>query len=283
MANEIKAKITQLTSLPTIPLVITKLIVIMKKENPSIDEFVDVIKHDQSITSKIVSIANSPFFGYPGRINSLEQAVLMLGFDLIKSISLSVSIFTIFPIPYVTLKKMWSHSFKVADLSSFLYRKITGKNSCICFLSGLLHDIGRAILLNIKSSDHSADILHELYKLKADELLKSETEIFQCNHTEAGKWFLEKLFFPEEIVAPIYYHHYYDRFLGYNIPYKDIVQSIYLAEGLIDFIKPDSLNDGQWTENHLALLKENNIFESDLKEIKEGFLTTIDTANNFFD
>lgn len=282
MENDIKTKIINLTSLPTVPVIISRLIKIMKKENASIDDLVDVIKHDQSITTKIVSIANSPFFGYPGRINSIEQAVLMLGFDLVKSISLSVSIFTIFPIPYVSLKNMWSHAFKVASLSSLLYNKTTGKNSGVSFLCGLLHDIGRAIFLTLTPTNHSA-ILQELYKLKSYELLDAEKKLFQCTHNEAGKLFLEKLFFPEEIIIPIYYHHYYDKFIDYNIPHKDVVQSIYLAEGLIDLIRPDAMNDGQWSEKHLALIKQNDINEVELEEIKGSFFEIIESSNNFFE
>lgn len=283
MTTDIKTKITELSLLPTIPVVITKLIGVMKKENASIDELVDVIKHDQSITTRIVSIANSPFFGYPGRINSLDQAVLMLGFDLVKSISLSVSIFTMFPIPYVTLKQMWGHAFKVASLCGMLCNKISSKSSGICFLSGLLHDIGRAVLLVIKDPIHSPDSLQKLYQLKADELIESETMLFECNHAEAGRWFLERLFFPEEITLPVYYHHYLNKVPDHKMPNGDIILAIYLAEGLIDFIKPDSFNDGKWTENHSILFEEIGFKEKDLEEIKQQFLITIDAGNSFFD
>ncbi len=283
MATDIKTKITELSSLPTIPVIITKLIGVLRKENLSIDELVDVIKHDQSITHRIVAIANSPFFGYPGRINSLEQAILMLGFDLVKSISLSVSIFTIFPIPYVTLKKMWGHAFKVASLSGLLCNRISGKSSGIYFLAGLLHDIGRAVLLSIKDSGASPDSIQSLYHLRADELIESENILFGCNHTDAGKLFLERLFFPKEIILPVYYHHHLDKAPDYNSPNSEIILAIYLAEGLIDIVKHDSMNDGKWTENHLILLKEAGFSENDLEEIKEYFLTTIDSANNFFD
>lgn len=283
MSSHTISKIKGLSSMPTIPVVISKLINILKNENASINELVEVIKHDQSIISRIVSIANSPFFGYPGRINSIEQAVLMLGFNLVKSISLSVSIFTVFPIPYVKLKKMWAHAFKVATLSGSLCMKISGNNAGVCFLSGLLHDIGRAIFLSINNSHHPSESFEALYRLKANKLIEAEKLLFDCDHTEAARWFLEELFFPEEIIIPVYYHHNLGDISCCSAPYKDIILSLYLAEGLIEEIEPDTLNDGQFTESHSNLLKEAGITEETMVEIMENFALGSASAKNFFE
>jgi HD-like signal output (HDOD) protein len=283
MNSDTKSKITEISSLPTIPVIISKLIGILKNENASMTELVEVIRHDQSITSRIVSIANSPFFGYPGRINSLEQAVLMLGFNLVKSISLSISILTMFPIPYVTLKKMWAHAFKVASLSGLLCTRITGNNSGVCFLAGLLHDVGRTIFLTLNKMHYPTGSLENLTRLKAYELLEAEKSLFQCNHADAAKWFLEELFFPEEIILPIYYHHNLENSSLSRLPHRDIILTLYLAEGLISKIETDILNDGEFNETHMVLFREAGFSEKNLELLEEQFHSTIDSAKNFFE
>ncbi|MCX7914289.1 MAG: HDOD domain-containing protein [Thermodesulfovibrionales bacterium] len=282
MESDIKAKISELTSLSTLPIIISRLLKVISNENATLEELIEVIRHDQSLASRVVSIANSPFFGYPGRINSLEQAVLMLGFNIVKSISLGISIFTMFPIPYKKMKKMWAHAFNVATLSALFSHKFSPKNSSICFLSGLLHDIGRAVLLTIADSTQLSPFIQQQLHLKSAKLLELETKVFRCNHIEAGTWFLERLFFPQEIILPVYYHHHLDRPTYSKISHRDIVSTIFLCEGLIDILTNESPNDGEWGENHILLMESLGIYEKDLDEIKQKFLSMLETTNVFF-
>lgn len=284
MEIDIRSKISELSSLSTLPIIITRLIKVISNENTTIDELTEIIRHDQSLTTRIVSIANSPFFGYPGRINSLEQAILILGFDIVKSISLSISIFTMFPIPYVSMKKMWAHAFNVATLSALFSNIFIPKNSGICFLGGLLHDIGRLVLLTLTDVKQlPTQTLQQLSQLKCSELMESEAKLYRCNHTEAGKWFLERLFFPQEITLSVYHHHYLDKTIYNSINHRDIVLTVFLAEGFIDLIAKENANDGEWTNNHFILIENLGILQKDLEEIKEKFLLMRDATNTFFD
>lgn len=269
--DNIRDKIKQIAEVPTIPVIVSKLIKIMQNENSSIEELSEIISHDQSIASKIVAAANSPFFGYPGKINSIEQAILMLGFDFTKSIALGVSVFSIFQHRH-DIKKVWAHSYGVATLSGLMCPQIPVANKGICFLAGLLHDIGRALFIKLYSSEYAVLLTH-------GDAVSAEMNTFSFNHTQLGGWFLEGLSFPDEIVLPVFYHHGMDG----AIKHKGIVTAIYLAEGLISVLNPDIACDGQWTNEHEKVFKENGLAADDIRAYDSVLHDELQSMRNFFE
>jgi HD-like signal output (HDOD) protein len=277
---EIRDEIRKLKEIPTLPVIIGKIIRILHNEKSSLQDLVEIIKHDQSIASRIVAVANTPFFGCRGKINSIDQAVLMLGFDLVKSIAVSVSIFSIFPVPYPVMKKMWYHSYKAALLAGILSLKIPEAHNGVCFLAGLLHDIGRVVLMSIQKYHFLKDRLQTIYSMKSSSLLLWEKEIFKCTHAEAGGYFLEDLSFPREIFLPVYHHH------NLNIEevrYAGIITDIFLAEGLLSRITSESLTDGEWTAEAERVFTENGFSMSDIDEYSTFLTKQEQHISSFFD
>lgn len=248
---EIKKSISRMKDVPTLSQVSLRLVKLLNKENASLNELSEIIKFDQSLAERIVGVANSPFFGYPGRINSIEQALLMLGFNLAKSVALGVSIFHSFNIEPKNLKNLWAHSYAVAVLAEMFCKNVPVSNRNVCFLSGLLHDIGRIVLFKHYSGDKFRETHAQLNMLHGEDLEAAEIQNFGCTHSQAGEWFLEQLSFPDEIVSSVHNHHSLDQ----EARHKGIVTLVYLAEGIASVSAPDYISDSEWTDNHEKLFR----------------------------
>ncbi len=261
---DVRSRIQHLSNLPSLAVVKYQLIRALNKDSASIDDISDIIRHDQAIASRVLAVANSAFLGFPGKIGAIEQAVMLLGFDLVRSISLAASIFNAFASQYGNFKQMWAHSYVVANIAANLCDKVSIKEKSTCFLSGLLHDIGRLTLFKVAADSNFDGEVQELLKGKGEALLRMESELFQCTHPEAAKWFLDNLCFPEEITVPIETHHSILK----EGPYSGISNMMFLAEGLSDLVYPHFIHDGQWTEEHQKLFLEKGLGEKEIEDLR---------------
>jgi HD-like signal output (HDOD) protein len=260
----VRDKIQNLSNLPSLAVVKYQLIKTLNKDSASIDDICNVIRHDQAIASRVLAVANSAFLGFSGKIGAIEQAVMLLGFDLVRSISLAASIFNVFTSQYGNFKQMWAHSYIVANIAANIGEKVSVTEKSSCFLAGLLHDIGRLALFKVAADSDRDGEAQNLLKLKGEDLLKAESDLFHCTHPEAAKWFLDNLCFPEEIIVPIETHHT----IISEGPNAKVSNMTFLAEGLSDLVYPQVVHDGQWNDEYQKLFQENGLGDKDIDDLK---------------
>ena len=105
-----------------------------------------IITVDQALTAKVLRLANSAFYGFPFRIKNITQAVSILGFDTIRNLALTVSVYKVFtgePGSDFSHAEFWKHCVGVAICANLLAKKIKYKSPEGAFTAGLLHDIGK--------------------------------------------------------------------------------------------------------------------------------------------
>ena len=222
-------QISTLKNLPTLPHILLKLIKACNQTKGSLKEISQIIEKDPSLTSKILRLVNSAYYGLPRKVKKMENAVTLLGTTAIKNVAISASISEAFKVKgngFFNLKRYWWHSLRTAILAKRFSEKLNYDTPDEAFLAGLMHDIGRLVLwVNFRKQYRG---LLELYGRRPDLLLAGEIRL-GATHCEVGAWLLDKWNLPSFMVDAVLYHHDPVDRVRDSLP---LVQIIYVANAL---------------------------------------------------
>jgi len=198
---------------PTLPIIVTKVIEVCENEDSEVDDLAEVISKDQSITARILKLANSAYYGYLRKVNTISKAVTILGFDTIKSLSISASVFDTFKKIksnyYFDRCQFWIHSIGVAVIARQIARHLKIKDIEIAFLNGLLHDIGKLFFESYYIAQYE-EVMKEV-TVNRCLIREAEIKVLGVSHNEVGGWLTNRWKFPPELVNPIQFHHEIDK------------------------------------------------------------------------
>ena len=271
-SSDVKVFIENIEGLSTLPVLVGKILSIVQREDCSLEDLNNLIAHDQAMAERVIRAANSTFFGHSGQIRDIKQAIMFLGFERIKSIAIGMNVMTIFPHSRAfNIKYLWIHCYEVALIASVISYFVAMTSPRECFLSGLLHDIGRIIFYKM---DHN-----EFQKIPTtDDMLEKEILLFGCTHADAGAWLAEAAGLPSEIISTTRYHHSPSQ----AKESKDSVAIVSLAEAMSRMYSPRIEDDGLWTKEHDVLLLELGIDFKELSVIGEKLYGARIEAEKFF-
>ncbi len=201
--EELLKFVNGIDELPSLPEVYLKLEKEINSPNSSIDRISNIITTDPIITAKILQLSNSAFFGLPMHITNIKQALNFLGIKIMQNLVLSIKLFKSIDSDNPNSKifqEVWTHSNKVAFLAKQISEMTDlSKNlSEESFLSGLLHDIGKLIILENMKETKFSDL---------NELKEFETKSLNTNHAALGAYLLGIWGLPDTIVEAVAYHH----------------------------------------------------------------------------
>lgn len=201
-SRTVRAQIERLDGLPTIPTVVTKLLVMFENPMVSLPEMATFIAQDPVLAAKVLRVVNSPIYGFPGRISSITQALLLLGLNVARGVLLGVSMIEIMQGSIVGL---WEHSVGCGIVAGIVAKKKGLKDWQEASVAGLLHDIGK-VLLNLKFPDTYKQALVNAGSSDIF-IADAEREVFGVTHAEVGAWIGKKWNFPSGLVEQMTYHH----------------------------------------------------------------------------
>ncbi len=209
MENEIlKEKVQNIIQLPALPTIAVEVASLIDNPNTSVSKLTRVISADQVLTAKVLKIANSPFYGFQRKISTLDFAIMVLGFDSLKEILISISLISAFKKKedkYFNSKEFWEHSLATGIAARTLARQLGYRISGESFVAGLIHDIGILV---------THQYFHEDYKQIVDAVTggKStfedmEKTVLMATHGDIGAWLAERWNLPEQLIEAIKFHH----------------------------------------------------------------------------
>jgi len=202
--------IARLQSIPTLPTVALRVMEITANPKSSANDLMDIISPDVSLTSKILKIANSPFYGLTREISSLQHAVTVLGFKEIRNLVISTVAFDSFKNlgknNKFDINKFWRHSFYCALAAKTIAVDMKIESSEL-FVAGLVHDIGKLAMYITFPGEFmmQAEIMNPL-KIKYT-AFEAEKDVFGMTHDDVGMKLLKKWMFPESLLTAVGYHH----------------------------------------------------------------------------
>ncbi len=195
-------------SLPTLPVIFHHIISSLENQETSAETLKEIIIKDQTISSKVLMMANSAWYSLTKPVEDIKKAVVLLGFGTIRNIALSTSLMSGFSnvqSPVFDRNEFWVHSIAVAELCKYTSEFIKQKNPDKVYTAGLLHDIGRLVLYVINKLEYERVILNSVKKSTI--ICDAEKELLGIDHARAGYLTGKHWNFPETLLFSILHHH----------------------------------------------------------------------------
>ena len=211
-AESIIKKLDRTGDLPTLPAIAMEVNKMLQDyDNTDLGILKDRIEMDQAITAKILKLANSAFFGVRSKVTSISHAITLLGFNTIRNAIISVSIMDALSTNGETsefnIKDFWKHSVAVAVVSRYIAEQTRLYSPDDCFIGGLLHDIGKIVMLK-----QFPELFFRIFnncKEKDQCFFDIEKEEISVSHAYMGYYLAKKWQLPLQLADVIRYHHTY--------------------------------------------------------------------------
>lgn len=202
LRTERKGQLLAVKDLPTLPKVLEEVSKLLEDPNSSTQQIAKLISRDQVLSAKVLKMVNSPIYGFPGRISTIQHALVLLGYNVIKGLIISSSVFELMTTSMVGL---WEHSVGCAVACNAVAREAGFKEPEEYAVAGLLHDLGKVIVaLQLPSTKEAIEaVVHQ------EELLyiEAEKKVLGFGHDRINAWVADHWNLPLNLKIGIAGHH----------------------------------------------------------------------------
>lgn len=204
-------KIDPLNNLPTLPVIASSLMAKINDPFSSAKDISDIITNDTSLSAKLLRLANSAFYGMPRTVSNIQEAVVLLGYQVINTLVLSLTVFDLFPdTRHAVLfdrKAFWKHCVLTGGIAKYIATKACPRsvdpNDAFC--AGLLHDIGKIVMEQYLHEDLFNALIYSINsRISAFE---SEQTVLGYTHYHVSELLIQNWNLPDQLFYPIVFHH----------------------------------------------------------------------------
>lgn len=206
----LKGLLAQLEQLPSLPSIYRTLMKELESSDGSLKEVGRIVEQDIGMSVKVLQLVNSAFFGIPQHISSPSQAVASLGMETVKSVALTVCVFSRFEdaaVNDLALDSLWEHSMAVGSFAKQISIAECADPTTTdhAFVAGLLHDVGKLVLASTLPGE--SVVAMNLAEEKAVALVDAERDVIGATHAQLGAYLLGLWGFSDHVLQAVAYHH----------------------------------------------------------------------------
>lgn len=244
-SQSLKTIVSRLRSIPSLPTLYDELTAVLRLEDPPLSQIERIISKDVGMAAKILQLANSAFIGARGRVSSLLQAVSLIGTETVRTLVLSVHVFSQFDAHSEVaayLPALWDHSVAVASLAQRIASSENRAKAVVeeSFTAGLLHDLGKVVLLAEMPREY-----RRIFETNLGVSPAAELEHLGCMHAEVGAYLMSIWGLPLPLVHAVAFHH---RPVETAETQFSSLTAVHAADAIASATDPSPLNhDIEWT------------------------------------
>lgn len=264
MPIKLEHVLKRIQALPPLPTSAMRVIDLTKNPATSVKELETVIGQDPALTAGILRQTNSAYYGYARRISSLQEAIVMLGFQVIQGLAMAHAVAPLLKTELVGYQidqdGLWKHSMLTAMAAKRLCQQRKIPFGDVAFTAGLLHDIGK-LVISIYVQEVGAFMLE---KVKAAKLpyVELEEKVIGYNHATVGGLLAKTWNLPESLTEIISLHHNPSQAQNY----PELTCVVHVANGLTSSLGIGGGVDSFLNPFHQEALERLNLKESDLEQ-----------------
>jgi len=267
-------------TLPPLPDTILRLVRVVSDPDSSLSQIVEAVRYDQVLTAEVLRLCNSAYFGLVRRVESLDDAVCLLGTVRVFQLVMAGHARAALGRPQggygLRAGALWQHSVGVALGSQVLARRLHLTQMGLPFTGGLLHDVGKVVLNEFVAAEY-AEIVRCVNEQRLS-FVEAEQQVLGFTHAEVGARLAESWSLPGSIVHCVRWHHEPDAAEAAG----PLTDAVHLADAVCLLLGVGGGDDGLLYRGHPAVLARHGLSQTDLETVGAEVVAELRTVQTLF-